>query len=196
MRIATILLLGLALALFAQAAAAQSGQQLVIRVSFAAPVKATGGSYYIAFAISDSLLAGPQPDSTNWTHYVIYRDGRFFFGVVPITAARPYGFEAVRPPVPFADGMLLEDRRAVRVTVPLSILRTGASLPTRLMANVVTLDSSGRPADALGPGASDRLGFVTMDLRRDLVVQLRDPKGDCADPSLDILSGEMVVATP
>lgn len=196
MWLARILLLGLAVALSVPAAAAQSGQQLAIRVTFAAPVKESGGSYYIAFAVSDSLLAGPQPDSTNWTHYVLFRDGRFFFGVVPATAVRPYGFVAVRPPVPFADGAVLEGRQTLRVTVALSSLRTGPSLPTRMMVNVVTLDPSGRPADALGPGASDRLGFVTMDLRRDLVVLLRDPKGDCADPSLDILNGEIQVATP
>ena len=47
-----------------------------------------------------------------------------------------------------------------------------------------------------GPGATDRFGFVTVDLRRDLFVTVRDPRGDCPDPNFDILGGEIRIVTP
>jgi hypothetical protein len=165
-------------------------------MTLAAPVQPAGGAYYIAFTVSDSLLQGPQPDSTNWTHYVVFRDGRFFFGVVPAQAVQPFGFTVMRPPAPFLFGQVLPDGHSLRVGVPLADLRVGAALPTRVMVNFVTVDGSHRPLDALGPGAGDRFGFVTVDLRRDLVTPVRDPRGDAPLPAFDITGGEIRVATP
>jgi len=184
------------LAVTAVPAQAQSGRQLVITMTLAGTVQDRGGVYYIAFTVSDALLAGPQPDSTYWTHYVVYREGRFFFGVVPPTTSQPFGFTAIRPPAPFIFGQVLGDRKALRVSVPLADLRVSPALPTRVMVNFVTVDETNRPLDALGPGATDRLGFVTLDLRRDLYKTFRDPRGDQPDPNFDILGGEIQVTTP
>jgi len=193
MSIATIVLLASAAALPAQA---QTGQQLVVTLMVAGTIQDQGGVYYLAFSVSDALLAGPQPDSTNWTHYVVYREGRFFFGVVPPTTTQPFGFTAIRPPAPFIFGQVLGDRKGLRVSVPLTELRVGPALPTRVMINFVIVDPQNRPLDALGPGANDRLGFVTLDLRRDLYKTVRDPRGDQPDPNYDILGGEIRVGTP
>jgi len=184
------------LALVTGPLAAQSGPHLVITMTLAAPVQPAGGAYYVAFTVSDSLLQGPQPDSTNWTHYVVFRDGRFLFGVVPAQAVQPFGFTVMRPPAPFPFGQVLPDGQSLRVGVPLADLRVGATLPTRIMVNFVTVDGSHRPLDALGPGAGDRFGFVTVDLRRDLVTPVRDPRGDAPLPAFDITGGEIRVATP
>ncbi|MBI3998866.1 MAG: hypothetical protein HY355_07510 [Armatimonadetes bacterium] len=177
-------------------AGGQSGQQLVITMTVAGTIQDRGGTYYIAFTVSDSLLAGPQPDSTYWTHYVAYREGRFFFGVVPPTTVQPFGFVAIRPPAPFLFGTVFPDRRGLRVSVPVADLRIGPALPTRVMVNFVTVDESNRPIDALGPGASDRLGFVTIDLRRDQFLPVRDPVGDARDPNFDVTGGEIQITTP
>ncbi|MDR7482947.1 MAG: hypothetical protein QN183_14135 [Armatimonadota bacterium] len=176
--------------------AAQSGPQLVITMALAGPVQTTGGAYYIAFTVSDSLLQGPQPDSTNWTHYVVFRDGRFFFGVVPPQTVQPFGFVVIRPPAPFLFGQVLPDGQSLRVSVPLADLRVSPTPPTRVMVNFVTVDGANRPLDALGPGAGDRFGFVTVDLRRDLFVPVRDPRGDAPQAAFDITGGEIRVATP
>src|SRR5437016_12474462 len=79
---------------------AKVGTQLVVTMNLAGPVKLTGGSYYIAFTVDDSILTGPQSDSSNWTHYVLYRHGRYFFGRVPPAPLRPLGCQARRPPTP------------------------------------------------------------------------------------------------
>lgn len=177
-------------------AEAQSGQQLVITMTVAARVQDQGGAYYIAFAVTDSLLAGPQPDSTNWTHYILYRDGRFFFGVVPPTTVRPFGFAVIRPPTPFLSGQVLPERRGLQVRVPIADLRTGPALPARVLINFVTVDEANRPLDALGQGASDQYGFVTVDLRRDSFVTVRASRGNCPDPNFDITGGEIRITTP
>lgn len=176
---------------------AQSGQQLMVTLRLAGAVQDKGGVYYIAFTVSDSLLAGPQPDSSNWTHYVVYREGRFFFGTVPaVTAAQPFGFVAVRPPAPFIYGQVLPDRQTLRITVPLADLGIGPLSLGRLKINFVTVDEQSRALDALGPGANDRLGFVLMETRRELFKTVRDPRGDCSDPNFDILGGEIQISTP
>lgn len=177
-------------------AGAQTGQQIAITMTIAGSLQYRGGAYYIAFGVSDSLLLGPQPDSTNWTHYAVYRDGRFFFGTVPQITAPSFGFTVIRPPVPFLNGTVLPDGRTLQVVVSLADLRVGPVLPARVMVNFVTVDEANRPLDALGPGATDRFGFVTVDLRRDLFVTVRDPRGDCTDPNFDILGGEIRLVTP
>jgi hypothetical protein len=196
MRIISIAAIVLLVLAAGGAARAQSGQQLVITMWLAGTLQDQGGAYYVAFAVSDALLAGPQPDSTNWTHYVVYREGRFFFGVVPGATTQPFGFIAIRPPAPFIFGQVLADRTGLRVSVPLTDLRVGPSLPTRVLINFVVVDPQNRSLDALGPGANDRLGFVTLDLRRELYKTVRDPRGDQPDPNFDILGGEIRVGTP
>ncbi|MGQ0548315.1 MAG: hypothetical protein ACT4PY_01410 [Armatimonadota bacterium] len=196
MRWASILLAIVMLGAMTHGAGAQAGAQLVITMAVAGTLQDRGGTYYIAMTVSDSLLAGPQPDSTNWTHYVAYRQGRFFFGTVPPTVTQPFGFYAIRPPAPFLYGQASADRRTLRVSVPLTDLQVSASVPSRVLINFVTVNDSNRTLDALGPGASDRLGFVTVELRRDLFMTVRDPQGDAPDPNFDITGGEIRIATP
>lgn len=178
-------------------AAAQSGPQVVITMAVVGTIQDQGGAYYIAFTVSDSLLAGPHPDSTNWTHYVVYRGGRFFFGTVPPATAQPFAFTLARPPVPFPYGQVLPDRRALQVSVPLVDLRTGPALPGRFMVNFVTTDENNRPLDALGMGAADRLGFVTVTVGRDVYVPVRPPRGGTRpDPNFALAGGEIQITTP
>src|SRR2546430_17269695 len=83
---------------------AQVGTQLIVTMNLAGPVKLAGGSYYIAFTVDDSILTGPQSDSSSWTHYVLYRQGRLFFGRGPPPPVRPFSFLAVRAPKPDPHG--------------------------------------------------------------------------------------------
>ena len=103
---------------------AQVGTQLVVTMNLAGPVKLSGGSYYVAFTVDDSILTGPQSDSSNWTHYILYRQGRFFFGRVPPAPFRPFGFEAIRPPTPYPYGEVSPDRKSLRVRVALAELQS------------------------------------------------------------------------
>ncbi len=175
---------------------AQAGPQVVVTVLFAGPVRPSGGSYYIPFTVDESILRGPQPDSTNWTHYVLLRGGRFFFGRVPTIPYRPFGFEAIRPPEPFFFGELLPDGRSIRARVPLVSLQTGTVPPGRVKVNVVTVDDNAQPLDALGPGAGDPFGFVTLEVQRDTFVTFTDPVGDAPQPSFDIVSGDIQLTVP
>lgn len=175
---------------------AQVGPQLVITLNLAERFKPAGGSYYIAFTIDDTILLGPQSDSSNWTHYILFREGRFFFGRVPATPFRPFEFQTVRPPQPYLFGQTLPDGRSVRVRVALSELQVGPSLPMQVKINFVTVDEFLRPFDALGRGAADRFGFVTLDLRRETYVAVTDPVGDATDSAFDITGGDIQVTTP
>ena len=177
-------------------ASAQVGTQLIVTMNLAGPVKLTGGSYYIAFTVDDSILTGPQSDSSNWTHYVLYRQGRFFFGRVPPAPFRPFGFEAIRPPTPYPYGEVSPDRKSLQVRVALTDLQTGPTLPLKIKVNFVTVDENLHPIDALGAGAGDRFGFVTLDLRKDTFLTLIDPTGDASDPSFDITGGSIQLTTP
>lgn len=177
-------------------ALAQVGQQFVITVRFAGPLKPAGGAYYIAFTVDDTILLGPQSDGSDWTHYVVYRGGRFFFGRVPPGTFRPAEVEAVRPPVPFLFGQVLSAGSSLRVQVALADLATGSAPLSRVKLNVVTVDEFSKPIDALGRGATDRFGFVTIDTRRDTFVMFTDLAGDTADPAFDITGGEVQLSTP
>lgn len=191
------LVAGALVPLLAMSAAGQSGPQVVITLSVMGAIQDQGGAYYIAFAVNDSLLAGPQPDSTNWTHYVVYRGGRFLFGTVPPAVTQPFGFIVIRPPVPFLHGQVLPGRRAIRVTVPLADLRLGSALPGRFMVNFVTTDDSNRPLDALGLGSADRFGFVTVTVGRDVYVRVKPPRGEARlDPNFAIAGGEIEIRSP
>jgi len=175
---------------------AQTGLQLVVTVTFSGPIRPAGGAYYIAFTVDESILRGPQPDSTNWTHYVLLRGGRFFFGRVPTVPYRPFGFEAIRPPEPFFFGEVLPDGRTIRARVPLASLQTDTLPPIRVKVNVVTVDDNLQPLDALGPGARDVFGFVTVEVPRDTFVTFTDPVGDAPQPSFDIVSGDIRLTVP
>src|SRR5437879_13393715 len=109
-------------------ASAQVGTQLIVTMNLAGPVKLTGGSYYIAFTIDDSILTGPQSDSSNWTHYILYRQGRFLFGRAPPAPFPPFGFEAVSPPRPYSYGEVSPDRTSLTVRVATT------DLPTRTLS--------------------------------------------------------------
>ena len=180
----------------AQRAHAQVGTQLVITVNFADRVRPTGGAYYVAFNTNRAILLGPQSDSSNWQHYVVYRGGRFFFGAVPAAPFRPFGFETIRPPDPFAYGQVLPDGRALRVQVPLGLLQSGPPPVTQVKVNVVTVDDLLRPIDALGRGLDDRFGFVTLNLLRETYAAFTDPVRDSRDPAFDITGGDIQVTTP
>jgi len=192
----TVAIASLVVLVLAAPARAQVGTQLVVTMNLAGPVKLTGGSYYIAFTIDDSILAGPQSDSSNWTHYVLYRQGRFFFGRVPPAPFRPFGFEAIRPPAPYSYGEVSPDRKSLQVRVALTDLQTGPTLPLKIKVNFVTVDDQLRPLDALGQGATDKFGFVTLDLRRETFLTLSDPAGDTSDAAFDITGGTLQVTAP
>src|SRR5437016_13345051 len=79
---------------------AQVGTQLVVTMNLAGPVKLSGGSYYVAVTVDDSILTGPQSDSSNWTHYILYRQRRFFIEPMPPAPFPAFGSEAMRPTTP------------------------------------------------------------------------------------------------
>src|SRR2546427_290399 len=192
----TVAIATLVAVVLAGPASAQVGTQLIVTMNLAGPVKLTGGSYYIAFTIDDSILTGPQSDSSNWTHYVLYRQRRFFFGRVPAAPFRPFGFDAIKPPTPYPYGEVSPDQKSLRVRVALADLQTGPTLPLKIKVNFVTVDENLRPIDALGSGATDKFGFVTLDLRKDTFLTITDPTGDASDQSFDITGGTLQVAVP
>jgi hypothetical protein len=196
MRIVLTLVALLAILAGGGPAGAQIGRQLIVTMQLAAPAKPSGGAYYIAFTVDDSILTGPESDSTNWTHYLLYRGGRFFFGQVPSTPFRPFEFVAIRPPQPFLYGQVLNGGRTLRVRLALTDLLTTPTAPTRVKINFVTVDDQLKPLDALGQGTGDRVAFVTLDLRRDTYVPVSDRTGDAADPAFDITGGDIQVGIP
>src|SRR2546429_5120887 len=80
---------------------AQVGTQLIVTMNLAGPVKLTGGSYYIAFTVDDSIFTGPQSDSSNWTQYVAYRQGRLFFRRGSPAPVPPFCFVGIKTPTPY-----------------------------------------------------------------------------------------------
>ncbi len=177
-------------------ASAQVGTQLAITMNLAGPAKIAGGAYFIALTINDTILRGPQADSSNWTHYILYRQGRFFFGLVPAAPFRPFEFVTIRPPQPLLSGQLLPDGRSLYVRVPLADLRVGPALPTQIKVNFVTVDEVLRPLDALGQGPTDRFGFVTLDLRKDTYLAVTHIARNCPDPAFCITGGNIQLTTP
>jgi hypothetical protein len=177
-------------------AQAQVGTQLVITMNLAAPVKLAGGAYYVAFTVGDTILTGPQSDSSNWTHYVVYRQGRFLFGLVPNGPFRPFAFETIRPPEPYPYGEVSPDRRTLKIRVALSNLQTGPALPVQIKVNFVTVDDLLRPLDALGSGPADRFGFAVLDLRKATYLTVTHTPRNCSDPAFCITGGDLQLATP
>ena len=192
-----ILLVLVALAATVLPASGQSGPQVVVTMSVAGTIQDQGGAYYIAFAVGQSLLAGPQPDSTNWTHYVLYRGGRFLFGTVPPADIQQFAFLRIRPPAPFLYGQVLPNRKTLRVSVPLGDLEVGPGQVRRFMVNFVTTDDANKPLHALGMGATDRFGFVTVELGKDIYVTVPAPRGGPSpDPNFTIAGGNIQIMAP
>lgn len=175
---------------------AQVGPQMLITVNLAGPAKTSGGSYFIAFTVDDSLLLGPESDSTNWTHYIQYRDGRFFFGTVPGQPFRPFQFLTIRPPLPYIYANPLPDGRGLLARVALTDLGVRLGSTLRIKVNFVTVDDYLKPIDALGRGPGDQFGFVTLDLRRDRFVTIPHAARNCPDPSFCIAGGAIRITTP
>lgn len=175
---------------------AQVGPQLLITVNLAGPVKEDGGEYFIAFNADNTILLGPRSDSSYWTHYVLYRERRFYFGEVPTTPSRPFDFLTIRPPQPYLLGQVLPDRRSLRVSVGLADLGVRVGAPARVKVNFLTVDESLKPLDALGRGPGDPFGFVTMDLRKDTFVIVTHVPQNCPDPALCIVGGDIRIASP
>lgn len=189
------------IALAASPAAAQfPGTPLVITMRVDGSVLRPGHSYYVAFSTDPSLLAGPRPDSTGWTHYLLLRDGRFYFGTVPQNRIGPFGFEQARSPVPYVFGQILDGGRGVQFTVNSGDLQAPSGPPVTIVkVNFVTLGADARvQSDALGPGNSDPVGYVSFDVRRDVFVPVTDPRGDETprNPDLDVVGGEIRIGLP
>ncbi len=189
------LLVAALLGVVAAPARAQIGATLVITLRVDGTVLRPGASYYVAFGTDPSLLGGPRPDGTGWTHYVLFRDGRFWFGTIPQATVGPIVFEQERPPVPIGTGQVLADGTGIRVSVNSADVGAAGTPPGGVVkVNLVTVDRDALvQSDALGMGRSDPLGFVAFDLRRDVFVPMSDPRGDATPPlaDLDIVGGEI-----
>ena len=175
---------------------AQVGLQLLITMNLAGPVKEEGGEYFIAFNADNTILLGPRSDSSNWTHYVLYRGRRFFFGQVPSAPSRPFDFLTIRPPQPYLFGQLLPDGRSLRVSVGLADLGVRPGAPARVKVNFLIVDDSLKSLDALGRGPGDPFGFVTLDLRKDTYVTITHAPRNCPDPAFCITGGDIRVGSP
>lgn len=175
---------------------AQVGPQLLITMNLAGPVKEDGGEYFIAFNVDNTILLGPRSDSSYWTHYVLYRGNRFFFGQVPAAPSKPFDFLTIRPPQPYLFGQVFPDGRSIRVSVGLADLGVNPGLPGRIKVNFLTVDEHLKPLDTLGRGLGDPFGFVTLDLRKDTYVTITHAPRSCPDPAFCIMGGDIRVTTP
>ncbi|MER3457149.1 MAG: hypothetical protein C4303_06080 [candidate division GAL15 bacterium] len=152
------------------------------------------GYYYVAFGGGAGTLRGPEPQGEGWVAYVLFHRGRFYLGRGP-AAIPPSVFRFTRPPEPYSRGLVTQDRRGVVVELPILELAAGGVPVRTVKVNVVTLDGDRRLLDALGKGSDDRLGFVTLDLARELYQPFTDPQGD-APEDYDIVSGSVSVKVP
>ena len=177
-------------------ARAQVGPQLLITMNLAGSVKDEGGEYFIAFNADNTILLGPRSDSSYWTHYVLYRGGRFFLGQVPATPSRPFDFLTIRPPQPYLFGQVLSDGRSLRVSVGLADLGVSPGLLPRVKVNFMTVDEHLKPLDTLGRGPGDPFGFVTLDLRKDTFLTITHALRNCPDPAFCITGGDIRITTP
>ncbi|MDR5709698.1 MAG: hypothetical protein QN140_07730, partial [Armatimonadota bacterium] len=139
------------LALATGAAAQGDGRLLTVRVHLADSVDdgPQAGRYYVAFSTLPGLLIGPAPSGENWTHYVLYSRGRFFFASRRTVDLPPFLFRTTLPPEPCNCGSVSPDRRSLSVEVSLSRLAEGSRLQGPVKINVVTTDRYSRPLDAL-----------------------------------------------
>jgi hypothetical protein len=192
-----VLLVGLVAFLAAAAPGAVADpRELVVRVSLAGEVEdgPQAGYYYVAFSTLPGLLVGPTPDGQNWTHYVLFWRGRFFFAGRRTVDLPPQLFRTTLPPEPYNRGAVAPDRRGLVVEVPLRLLQSGQAFQV-VKVNAVTADRYNRPVDALGKGVSDTLGFVSFDLGRDVVVTGQAVRGN-APPAYDLTEVQVTLRTP
>lgn len=190
--------LGLVLAPALLAAAATGIDRRLAVVSFTVAGKIQDGPqagyYYVAFGSGDGFLRGPEPDGEGWAVYVLFHRGRFYLGRAEPADPSPVLFRFLRPPQPYTRGAVSLDRQGLVVELPLAELSSGTALRA-VKVNVVTLDGDRRKLDALGRGADDRLGFVTLDLVREVYRPFFDPRGD-APEDYDIVQGTVSVKVP
>lgn len=187
---AVLLLTGSALA----ATAVPDPRWVVVAVQLEGTVQAEG-YYYVAFGSQEGFLRGPEPDGEGWAAYVLLHRDRFFLGTVTSVDPPPRLFRFARPPEPYTRGTLARDRRTWQVELPLTALAVSGRPPRSVKVNVVTADPDRRVLDALGSGAEDRVGFVTVDLQREVYRAFADPKGD-APPGYDLVGGSVTVKVP
>ncbi len=153
------------------------------------------GYYYVAFGNQEGFLRGPEPDGEGWAAYVLLHGDRFFLASVASSDPPPRLFRFTRPPEPYNRGSVARDRRGWQVEVPLSLLAVDGRPPRQVKVNVVAADPDRRIVDALGKGFEDRVGFVTLDLQREVYRAFSDPKGD-APPGYDVVGGTVAVTVP
>jgi hypothetical protein len=177
--------------------AAAENRILVVEVRFAGAVQdgPEAGNYYIALSTAPGLLSGPTPTGENWTHYVLYQRGRFFFARVRSMDLPRSLFRTTLPPEPYPRGRIGPDRRTIMVDLPLVLLDPSGRLVGPIKLNVVTTDRWNRPLDALGRGPDDPLGFVSFDPDRELFRRVEAPSGN-APPSYDIVGVTITLQVP
>lgn len=192
------LALGLAVALALPAAAATAVDRRLAVVSFTVAGMIQDGPqagyYYVAFGSGDGFLRGPEPDGEGWAVYVLFHRGRFYLGRAEPADPTPVLFRFLRPPQPYTRGAVSPGRRGLLVELPLAELASGTAVRA-VKVNVVTLDGDRRKLDALGRGSDDRLGFVTLDLLREVYRPFSDPRGD-APEDYDVVQGTVSVKVP
>lgn len=180
-------------------AAGQATRLLVVTATVAGTVQdgAAAGNYYIAFSTQPGLLTGPEPTGENWTHYVLYQRGRFFFAAMRSIDQPPFLFRTTLPPEPYTRGTVSPDRKTLRVEIPLGLFSPqGRAQEVRVIKiNAVTTDPTNRPLDALGRGAQDALGFVSFDVVRELFRRFEAPAGN-APADYDIVELTVSVQVP
>lgn len=192
-RLANAVLLPIAGAVLA-AAAVPDPRWVVVSVQVDGTVQ-PDGHYYVAFGNQDGFLRGPEPDGEGWAAYVLLHRDRFYLGTLAGSDPPPRLFRFTRPPEPYTRAALARDRRGWQVEVPLGLLAADGRPPRQVKVNVVAADGDRRVLDALGRGAEDRIGFVTLDLQREVYRAFVDEKGD-APPGYDIVGGTVTVKVP
>jgi hypothetical protein len=153
------------------------------------------GHYYVAFGNQEGFLRGPEPDGEGWVVYTLLHRERFYLGSVASFDPPPRLFRFTRPPEPYTRASLSQDRRGWQVEVPLRLLAVDGRPPRSVKVNVVAADPDRRVLDALGRGADDRVGFVTLDLQREVYRAFTDERGD-APPGYDVVAGTVAVRIP
>jgi hypothetical protein len=175
-------------------AAAPDPRWVVVAVSLEGTVQPEG-FYYVAFGNQEGFLRGPEPDGEGWVAYVLLHRDRFYLGTLSGFDPPPRLFRFTRPPEPYPRGTVARDRRGWQVEIPLGLLAVDGRAPRQVKVNVVTADPDRKVLDALGRGAEDRTGFVSLDLQREVYRAFTDEKGD-APSGYDVVGGTLSVRVP
>ncbi len=176
------------------AAAVPDPRWVAVSVSLEGTVQPEG-HYYVAFGNQEGFLRGPEPDGEGWVVYVLLHRDRFYLGTVTSFDPPPRLFRFARPPEPYSRGNVGRDRRGWQVEIPLALLAVDGRPPRWVKVNVVTADGERRFLDALGRGFEDRVGFVTLDLQREVYRTFADDRGD-APMGYDVVGGTVTVRVP